>query len=339
MTRRSTREVTGLVGAGAAAFFAVLGFLPGSLAIVPAAAPALSSPQTLVLSASDASYLSPVTLTQVSGVHIEETRTLTPDAGAGSSSVSVWTVTTSDYDATHHRKLEPASRTFAIDLATAALVSCCGASIDGNPGIRQSGLSGYVFPAGAGRRAYDIFDTATGRPQAAAYSGSGTIDGIPAFQYTEDVTAAPAGESPLSSTDPELQSAHESYWVDPQTGAVLAITADEDLSLARPLVVGSSTVRQLWHASLTTTRATVTQLADQDRDVRHEATVARDVHLACLILAIAGIVIAWYGLSRRRRLPPAPHHLHARARHGGNDGPQITRPAGNSALKMPSDET
>ncbi|HEX3963899.1 MAG TPA: porin PorA family protein [Trebonia sp.] len=326
MTRYGTSELTGLVVAGLAAFFAVLGFLPGSLAIGHAVQPALNNPETLVLTAADASYLNPVTLAEVTGARIDETETVTPDDTGGNSSVAVWTVTTSDYDVTHHQQLEPVSRTFAIDRATAQLVSCCGANINGNPLIRQSGLSGYVFPAGTRRQAYDVFDTVLDRPEPAAYSGSGTIDGIPAYRYTEVITAARAGFSPLSSTDPELYSANDSYWVDPETGAVLAITADEDLYLASPAATGSSATRRLFNTHLTTTRATVAHLAAQDRGVRREITVARDLRLACLVLAIVLAGAAWYALSRRRS-PPAPHHPHARKRHGGNGRQQITEPA------------
>jgi len=319
MRRHGSSELTGLVVAGLVAFFAVLGFLPGSLAIGPAVQPALNNPETLVLTASNASYLSPVTLAEVSGAHIEETRALTPDVGAGSSSVAVWTVTTSDKDTARGQELEPTSRTFAVDRATEQLVSCCGANIDGNQLIRQSGLSGYVFPGGTRRQAYDIYDTVLGRPEPAAYSGSGTIDGIPAYQYTEDITAARAGLSPLSSTDPELYSARDSYWVDPETGAVLAVTADEDLYLASPLDGPTATTTaaapRLFDADLTTTRATVAQLAAADRGVRHDIAVARDLHLACLVLAAASAVIAWFTLSRRRR-PPAPRHPRTRKRQG-----------------------
>jgi hypothetical protein len=325
MTRYGTSELTGLVVAGLAAFFAVLGFLPGSLAIGHAVQPALNNPETLVLTAADASYLNPVTLAEVTGARIDETDTVTPD-DAGSSSVAVWTVTTSDYDVTHHQQLEPTSRTFAIDRATTQLVSCCGANINGNLMIRQSGLSGYVFPAGTRRQAYDVFDTVLDRPEPAAYSGSGTIDGIPAYRYTEDTTAARAGFSPLSSTDPELYSANDSYWVDPETGAVLAITADEDLYLASPAATGSSAAPRLFNADLTTTRATVAHLAAQDRAVRREITVARDLRLACLVLAVVLAGAAWYALSRRQS-PPASHHPHARKRHSGNGRQQITEPA------------
>jgi hypothetical protein len=297
--------------------------------------PALNNPETLVLNASDASYLSPVTLAEVSGARIDETRTLTPDDSAGSSSVAVWAVTTSDDDTAHDQQLEPTSLTFAVDRATGQLVSCCGANIDGNQLIRQSGLSGYVFPGGTRRQAYDIYNTVLGRPEPAAYSGSGTIDGIPAYQYTEDITAARAGFSPLSSTDPELYSARDSYWVDPETGAVLAITSDEDLYLASPAAGSAATTSaagsRLFDADLTTTPATVEQLTAQDRSVRREITVARDLRLACLALALASAVIAWYTLSRRRP-PPAPRHPHARRRQGKFRRQKITEaiPASSS---------
>jgi len=323
MKRHGTREVTGLVVAGLAAFFAVLGFLPGSLAIAPAVQPPLNSPEVLVLTASDASYLSPVTLAEVSDARIVETITLTPDDSAGSPSVAVWTVTASDYDTTYRRQLEPTSRTFAVDRASGQLVSCCGANIDGNLLIGQSGLSGYAFPAGARRQAYAIFNTVLQRPEPAVYSGSGTIDGIPAYRYTEDITAARAGPSPPSLAGQELYSARDSYWVDPDTGAVLAITMDEDRHLASPAATGAAAASPVFSADLTTDPATVAHLAAQDRDVRHEITVARDVRLACLALAALLAGVAWYTLSRRRS-PPAPHHPHARNRHDGNGRQKTT---------------
>ena len=163
MTRHGTSELAGLVAAGLAAFFAVTGLLPSLLIAGHTAQPGLNNPETLVLTASDATYLNPVTLADVSGAHIEETESVTPQGG-GSSSVAVATVTTVRYDATRHQQLEPASRTFAIDRATAQLVSCCGANINGNAAIRQSGLSGYAFPGGTRRQAYDVFDTVLGRP-------------------------------------------------------------------------------------------------------------------------------------------------------------------------------
>jgi hypothetical protein len=288
--------------------------------------PPLDNPEVLVLTASDASYLSPVTLTEVTDARIVETDTVTPDAGAGSSSVAVWTVTSSDYDTTHRLQLEPVSRTFAIDRTTEQLVSCCGANIDGNPLIRQTGLSGYVFPAGTRRQSYDIFDAVLDRPEPAAYSGSGAIDGVVAYQYTENVTAAPMGFSPLSATSPELYSLRKSYWVDPETGAVLAVAADEDLYLARPAA------SRVFDAHLATTPATVARLVAQDRTARHQGTLARDLRLACLVLAVAAAVIAGYALSRRRS-PPSPRHPHAGKRKRKYRGQEIREPVQESGIE------
>ena len=304
-------QLAGLLAAGLAAFFAATALFPALPVIDYAVPPALSNPETLVLTASDATYLSPVSLAEVSGARIEEADTLTPDDSAGNSSVAVWTVTTSAYDATHHQQLEPVSRTFAIDPATASLVSCCGANIDGNLLIRQSGLSGYMFPAGTRRQAYDVFNIVLDRPEPAAYSGSGTIDGISAYRYTEDITAARAGFSPLSATDPELYSVRNSYWIDPRTGAVLAIDAAEDLYLASSPAASGPATSPLFDADLVTTPATVAALAAQDRAVRHDITVARDLRLACLVLAIVLAGVAWLALWRRRS-PPASRHPHAR---------------------------
>jgi hypothetical protein len=339
MTRRDTGQAVGLAAAGLAAFFVVTAAFPGLSVIGHAAHPVLTHPETIVLTASDATYLSPVTLAEVSGARIEETRTVTPDVSSGNSSVAVWTVTTSRLDTTHHQQLEPASRRFAIDRDTAQLVSCCGASIDGNMLIRQSGLSGYAFPAGTRKQAYYVFDTVLGRPEPAVYTGSGTIDGIPAYQYTETVTAARAGFSPFSATDPQFYSARNSYWVDPETGALLAVTMTEDLYLAGPVVrtaVTSPAPTRLFDANLTTTPASVAELAARDLAVRHEIAVARDLRLACLALAIVLAGVAWFALSVKQS-PSAPHYPYPRIRRGGNSRKQITAPAPEFGIEMPPD--
>jgi hypothetical protein len=338
MTRRGI-ELAGLVAAGLAAFFAVIGLLPVLPIASTAAPPALNSPETLVLTASDATYLSPVTLAEVSGARVEETDVMTPDNGAGTSSVAVWTVITSRYDTARHQQLEPVSRTFAIDKATAQLVSCCGASINGNLLVRQTGLSGYVFPAGTRKQAYNVFDTVLDRPEPAVYSGSGTIDGIPAYQYTEDITASGAGFSPLSATDPELYSARYTYWVDPETGALLAMSAAEHIYLAGPLSPATSpAATRLFDADLTTTPATVAGLTARDRALRHAISAARDVHLPFLVLAIASAGVAAYALSRRQSTP-RPQRLRARHRHGKIAGGRPRKQLRNAALKMSSEKT
>jgi len=300
MNRRGTREPAGLAAAGLAAFFAAIAVIPGSPLVSRAVQAPLDEFQTLALTASNASYLSPVTLTEVRGVSIEETDTVTGTGSAGNSSIAIWTVATSTYDTTHHRQLAPASRTLAIDRATGQLVPCCGANVNGNALIRQTGVSGYVFPAGTRRQAYDVFDAVLERPEPAAYSGTGTVDGIPAYQYTEAVTAARAGASPLSATDPQLYSARRSFWVDPETGTVLAMSEDVDLYLASPAT--GAPAMQLFDADLTTTPGTVAQLVSQDAGVRHEITVTRELRLACLVLAGALAALAWFALAGWRAL-------------------------------------
>ena len=160
------------------------------------------------------------------------------------------------------------------------------------------------------------------------------IDGIPAYRYTEDVTGASAGFSPLSATEPQLYSARNSYWVDPQTGAVLAIDEDVDLYLADPAAPAPA----LFDADLATTPATVAYLAARDQAVRHQTKVTRDLRLACLVATIVAAGAAWYALSRRRS-PPAARHLNARKRPGEYREQKTTESDLNTALKMPSEET
>src|SRR5258708_1646135 len=91
-------------------------------------------------------------------------------------------------------------------------------------------------------------------------------------------------------------------------------------------LTGASGAPRMFNADLAPARATVAPLAAQDRAVRRGITVARDLRLACLVLAVVLAGAAWYALSRRRS-PPASHHPHARKRHGGNGRQQITGPA------------
>ena len=53
---------------------------------------------------------------------------------------------------------------FAFDRRTAQLVNCCGASLNGDTSVRQSGLVGYVFPIGTQKQTYQVYDTTLKRP-------------------------------------------------------------------------------------------------------------------------------------------------------------------------------
>lgn len=282
------RRATGLLLAGLAAGLAAccaasavaLGWrIPGQAAARP-----LSEGETATLTAAHASYFSPTRLTEITGAAIEVTDTITAGASPGYPAIAVWDVHRSVYDTTHHQQLEPMSRTVVFDRKTAELINCCGGNINGNGLIRQDGIAGYAFPVGTGKQTYYVFDAVLDKPEPVAYSGTDTVDGIATYRFAEDVSAANAGFSPLSSTDPELYTMHRVYWVDPETGMVLKVTENEDLYLVH---AGTGSVAtHLFSADLHATPGTVGRLASQDARARDE--IARVAKARLVLFGVAG---------------------------------------------------
>jgi hypothetical protein len=284
------RRVLGLAVSGLVVVFAAIAIILGAHVAGPAPRP-LPAGQTITLSASGASYLSPVRLTEVTGASIVVTDTIKAGAEAGFPLIAVWSETSAGYDTTHRQPLEPASRTFAFDRATAELVNCCDANVNGNAAIQQSGIAGWLFPAGTRKRTYEVFDTTLDEPEPFAYAGTDTVDGIQAYRFAENISAAPAGTSPLSDGKPLRYTMHRSYWVDPQTGMLLKISEDEDLYSVNAATGAAST--HLFDADLSTTPAAVASLVSQDARSRGTGTAAER---RLLLLGIAGGLAAGAGV-------------------------------------------
>jgi hypothetical protein len=326
---RVTRQLAGLVLAGLAAFFAVSAALPGWPIAGHSPQASADGHQVQTLTASGATYLDPVTLTDVAGAHIQVTRAITATASTYNSSLASWTVYTTTFDTDRQLQLEPKSRTLVFNRRTAQLVTCCYASINGNGLIRQSGVAGYAFPAGARKQTYQVFDDVLDSPEPFRYAGQGTIDGIPVYRYAESVAAAPAGYLLVPFRDPVRYTAFRVYSVDPETGAVLATTEHEDLYLDQPLAGAS--VTRLFDATLSTTPATVAMLARQDQSVRREVVLAARIRLAFaatagLFAVLAGFLLAGKRNAARVRLSSQPAHHDAFAAADGAHIGESARP-------------
>jgi len=76
------------------------------------------------------------------GVTVEATQTIKGNAAAGSSSTAVWNQFTYIYDQTNKLPIQQTSRTMAFDRRTAQLVNCCGANVNGDSSVKQSGYVG-----------------------------------------------------------------------------------------------------------------------------------------------------------------------------------------------------
>ena len=306
-----SRAVTSVLLAGLAVACAVSAVILGWRFAGQAAQRPLGGQETATLTATGASYLSPTRLAEVTGASIEVTDTITPVANADYPALAIWDVRTSTRDTTSSQQLAPVSRTVVFDRRTAELVNCCGGNINGDAFIPQGGIAGWAFPVGTGRQTYDVFDTVLDKQEPVRYSGTEMIDGILAYQFTEDISGAKAGFSPYSSKDPELYSMHRVYSVDPQTGMLLNIAEDEDLYLANPAT--GAVVTHLFRADLRATPATVAGLARQDARIRNAIELGVNARrglfgIACVLTLGATVLLVGRPKAgaRATRLPRRP---------------------------------
>ena len=220
------RRVIGLALVGLGAFLLVAALLTrtyvaGQLVKFP-----LNTYVKTTLVGQDVSYFSPKLVRPVSGATMQVTDTVKGDAAAGNSSTAVWNEFTYLYDRTNHVVFSYTTRRAAFDRRTGVLVDCCGANIGGNAAIRQTGLSGYVWPIGTQKQTYDVFDTtllgrcrsgtrapgrSTASPSTASWSGC-----RPPSTGTQKVPGSLVGSSQKSVTLPEYYAATNTYWVDPR---------------------------------------------------------------------------------------------------------------------------
>ena len=225
------RRIAGLALVGLGAFLLVAALLTrtyvaGQLVKFP-----LNTYVKTTLIGKDVSYFSPKLVRPVTGATMQVTDTVKGDSAAGSSSTAVWDEFTYLYDRTNHVVFSYTTRRAAFDRRTAVLVDCCGANIGGNSAIRQTGLSGYVWPIGTDKRTYQVYDTTLLRPMPFRYAGTGTIHGISVYRFVERVPPTQSGTQKVPGsligssqnlvTLPEYYAATNTYWVDPRTGGVL----------------------------------------------------------------------------------------------------------------------
>ena len=238
----------------------------------------LDESTTATLAGTGVSYFSQVKLTPKTGVSVRATYTIKGDAAAGTSSTAVWNQTASVQDVTNNLPVSTQTRRFAFDRRTAALVNCCGANVNGNHAIHQTGIVGYVFPMGTQKQTYQVFDTTLNRAVPFTYSGTADVHGITTYMFTENVPATQVtsvtvpgaffGLKGKTVTLPEMYQIHLVYWVDPETGALLNVNENEKVTLQNPAT--AATVAVLFDGDLVATPATVTEVVNLDSSGRTE---------------------------------------------------------------------
>jgi hypothetical protein len=209
---------------------------------------------------------------------------------------------------TYAAGVQPSSRTFAFDRRTAQLIDCCGANVGGDSSVEQTGTVGYVFPIGTQKQTYDVFDTNLNKPMPFTYAGTAPVNGIEAYRFVENVSPTQNGTQVLpgslvgmtqaSVILPQYYQMNLTYWIDPDTGALLNATENEKLTLRNPQ---GAQALLLLDANLAMTPTSVNGLVALDNSQRSKMSLVTTI--LPLVTGIAGVILLIVGvlLSRRPR--------------------------------------
>ena len=258
------------------------------------------------LTDSNASYFSPAKLAEQTGVTVEATQTIKGNAAAGSSSTAVWNQFTYIYDQTNKLPIQQTSRTMAFDRRTAQLVNCCGANVNGDSSVKQSGYVGIVLPIGTEKKTYPVFVPDVKKAVPFAYAGINAVGGTEAYRFvanipptqngTQTVPGSLVNQSASSVTLPQFFQAQITYWIDPVTGALLNVTENQKLTLR------DSTGAQallLFDAKLVATTDSVDRLLAIDNNQLSRASFVST--LLPLLSAMVGLILLVVGFLVGRR--------------------------------------
>lgn len=295
------RRAAGLTLTGLGVFFIVLTllmrfYLPGQIVKFP-----LNWYSVTTLTGQNMTYFSPKKFTELSGVTMRAMTTLDGDVGAGNSSTAVWNEITGIEDLTSHLPVFYSSQRSAFDRRTGVLVSCCGAHVNSDTTVRQSG-QGFLWPIGTQQQTYAVFNPTLLRPVPAYYEGSATIDGLTTYKFIQQITsqrmgsvAVPGALFGLSQkyvTLPEFLTATDTFWVDPVTGTPLKISEDQ----TEWLTTGAGATRLvLFQGTLTQTPQSTKNIISLTSSYRDKAEFITGT--GPLISGLLGIILLVAGVS------------------------------------------
>lgn len=269
------RRDIGMVLAGLGAFLIVLAialptYIAGHVIKFP-----LNYYYKATLVGTNATYFSAPLVKEVTGANINAIYTLKGLGNQGNSSTAVWQVFTDLYDTAYpspSQAIELQSTTVAFDRKNADLKNCCGANFLGKT-VNWSGIVGYVFPMNTQKTTYNVYNTTLMKTVPFTYAGTNNVDGINAYRFVSNVTPVKVGFTPLSSTDPEYYGVDQTYYVDPETGALLKVSESQDAYLVNPITSARTTT--LLQVTLTPTAASVQDIVNIDNSGRSRSCCSR----------------------------------------------------------------
>jgi hypothetical protein len=299
------RRVVGLSLVGLGTFLIVIAVVLPTYIVGQVIKFPLNEFETATLVANNASYFDANTLTEKSPVTMDATYTIKGDAPAGDSSTAVWNEFSSVYDVTNGYQVELQSRTFAFNRRTAALVQCCGESLNGQPDV-QTGVLGYVFPIGTKKQTYMVFDTSLGKPAPFVYSGTTSVLGVQADVFVENVpptqvstVSVPGsliGSTASSVAAPEYYSNHLVYDVDPVTGALINVNEHEVQALYNPAT--NTQALTLFNADLVMTPTSEKTVVGLDNNGKTELSLL--TLILPIVLGVVGAIVLVIGILMMR---------------------------------------
>jgi Porin PorA len=306
------RRVVWSVLTGLGAFFIVLAimswlYVPGQAVKFP-----LNEYSLNTLVANNASWFSPKSVSELSDVTLQITSTVKGDVTSanslGSSKIAVWQSFAVVEDTTDHQQVSipAAADEFAFNRRTGVLVPWSGNVVDGKH-VQVSG-QGFVWPLGAKKQSYPVYDTTLGKPVTFKYVSTATTQGIPTYKYvavipptqvgTQSLPGSLVGEKAPTVTLPEMFSTTETYYVDPVTGAPLQIERNTSEVLAD---AAGATKLVLLKADFKTSAASVAATIKSDNHYRNLINLA--TFIVPIVAGLVGIILLVIGLVLSRMSP------------------------------------
>ncbi|HVB42364.1 MAG TPA: DUF3068 domain-containing protein [Streptosporangiaceae bacterium] len=307
------RRVVWSVLTALGAFFIVVAllsrfFIPGQAIKFP-----LNEYSVTTLQATGASYFSPKFVEEMSGVTLQATNTTKGDVAAAkatgnSGNVAVWDSYAAVEDTTDHTPVQiPAQGdALAFNRKTGVLVPWNGDEVGGSH-VSVSG-QGSLWPFGAKKQDYQVFDTTLGKPVTFRYHGTATTDGVQTYVYVADIASQQVGTQSLPGslvgmkaaevTLPEFYSAKKTYDVDPVTGVPLYV----DQNVQQTLQDSTGATRLvLVSADLKTTPASLAAGVKTDNSAK--SVIEALTSIAPITAGLLGIILLVVGLLLSRPKP------------------------------------
>jgi hypothetical protein len=238
--------------------------------------------------------------------------------------VAVWdksTVTTTDNGAT---MVSAAKMRAAFDRASGEAVNCCGENKDGTP-VKYDGLV-FKFPFNTQKHTYKWWDEDLQEARPMTYEGTEKIDGATTYRFegtikptsiaTLKVPSGVVGQTPGSMVEvQEYYSTHRTYWVEPETGALIKAVEEPYTTLR---VGGVDKVI----ATAGTTGFDDKTIKDFADEYKADAAKLRIVRLTgplvLMVLAVLALLVGTVVTVRRREVPETGDVLDRAPEHSGS---------------------